>query len=308
MDIGSGTVRVMLCEQRNGSFDRLVVKRTITRLADGFAAGRLAETSMDRTVQAAKEMAKEARAFGAVEIRVSCSGVMRRAENAKEFLMRLRDEAGLDPVLIAGDLEAAISSLGATLELGFADQPFVLLDIGGFSTELAAIVAGKAETSVSVDVGSVSMRADYLHEDPPTDKQLAACAERVGQELRAAVRIEDLGDHGPLVGTAGSITNLAAMSLKMERYEPGRLNRAVLTVENVQELLSLLISMPAAGRLSLPGLEKGREDTIVAGAIIALEVMKLLQVERMLVTEGGVLEGLAVYAQWPPDEGGLLTV
>jgi exopolyphosphatase / guanosine-5'-triphosphate,3'-diphosphate pyrophosphatase len=308
MDIGSGTVRVMLGHQENGGrFERGSVHRTITRLADDFADGHIAASSMDRTVAAAKLLAQEARAFGAVEIRVSCTGVARRADNAAEFLSHLRDQAGLSPVLITGELEAAISSLGAATELGFLDRSFLLLDVGGFSTELAHVELGKVIGSISVDIGSVMLAQQYLESDPPTRTELNRCGGAVRTQLEKLRVLGDLSSVETLVGTAGSITNLAAMSLKMERYEPGRLNRVSLERAKIQDLIDLLVSMPAADRLALPGLEKGREDTLPAGGIIAREVLDFLSRPKLVVTEGGVLEGLAVWEAWPPGEGCLLT-
>lgn len=308
MDIGSGTVRVLLGHRENGGCRRETVHRVITRLAEGFADELLSAASMARTVDAARRLAREARTFGAVEIRVSCTGVARRALNARDFLTALRDDAGLSPVLIEGELEAGLSSLGAALELAFTETPFLLLDIGGFSTEIGKIVDGCAHQATSIDVGSLALAQDFFHDDPPTRPQLLACERRVKDALVAKASADLLIGHGVLVGTAGSITNLAAMSLKMERYERGRLNRVRLSREKVQELLDLMVSMPAAARLALPGLEKGREDTIPAGAIICREVMDFLKADSLIVTEGGVLEGVAAWPEWPPERGALLTV
>lgn len=308
MDIGSGTVRVLLCRLTDGKFHREGVKRRITRLADNFAGGLIQEAPLARTLEAAIEFAREARAFGAGEIRVACTGVTRRASNAPDFLRELGEKAGLNPLVIAGELEAKISAMGAAVEKGFSEQPFYLLDIGGFSTEIARIRGGVPEAVVSLEIGAVALADRHFKNDPPTEAELAACLAEVKGIMPQAAHLRAAEPVGPLVGTAGTITNLAAIDMRMERYDPARINQAFLTARRVGDLLNLLVSMPAANRLSLPGLEKGREDVIPAGAVICREVMEYLGIARLLVTEGGLLEGLAVQPEWPPKDGVLLTL
>jgi len=307
MDIGSGTVRVLMCHAEKGRYRREAVKRRITRLAEWFADGTIHPVAMDRTVAAARELAREARAFGAVEIRVACTGVARRAKNIDEYLARLTDEAGLDPVVIAGAFEAELSARGAGIESGLEDSPFILMDIGGFSTEVAQVRDRRLTGAVSMEIGAVMLTGKHFHNDPPTDQQLGACAQDVRAQLSALASLGDLSSFGPMVGTAGTITTLAAIDLKMERYEPERVNRHLLTEKRIDELLALFVSMTAADRLSLPGLEKGREDLMPAGTIICREIMAQAKIDRLLVTEGGLLEGIAVYPTWPPPEGRWLT-
>jgi len=309
MDIGSGTVRLLSAEVEGGQFHRLGVKRRITRLADGFAGKRITPESMRRTVEAAHDFAREARSFGAVEIRAACTGVTRRAANAGDFLAALREQAGLTPCVITGELEADISAHGAALELGFTDRPFMLLDIGGFSTEVALVREGRIAAAVSLELGAVMLAQQHLGDDPPTPAQLAACEAQVRMTMRKKLKkMSEAAAGASLVGTAGTVTNLLAMDLKMERYEPERINRGVLAAGAVMRLLALMVSMPTAERLAIPGLEKGREDLLPAGAIICREAMDFLGVQRMLVTEGGVLEGLALLPVWPPPAGVLLTL
>lgn len=310
MDIGSGTVRVLLAEVEGRHFHRVSIKRRITRLADCFAERRIDQESMRRTVDAVQEFAREARSFGAVEIRAACTGVTRRAANAGDFLAALREQAGLEPMVITGELEADISAHGAALELGFGEQPFMLMDIGGFSTEVAQVREGRIVQAVSLELGSVILAGRHLRNDPPTTAQLAACETQVRTTIRKKLKglKESATNLGPLVGTAGTITNLLAMDLKMERYDPERINRGVLAATGIQKLFELMVSMPAEERLSIPGLEKGREDLLPAGAIICREIMHFFGVERLLVTEGGVLEGLAVFPEWPPPPDRVLTL
>jgi exopolyphosphatase/guanosine-5'-triphosphate,3'-diphosphate pyrophosphatase len=301
MDIGSNTVRLLLGDITGGQLRRDTVQRQITRLAGGFQHGRYHPTSFVRTVQAVREFANRARAFGAVEIRAVCTGITRKADDPRVFLKALLEEAGLSVVMIEGKVEARLSALGAVNELGIKDQPITLMDVGGFSTEFAHVRGAELLDAISLELGGVSFTEKYLLTDPPASEQVDACAEAIGRVLRDNTDLARFGGPPTLVGTAGTVTTLAAMDLKMERYEPYRLNRHLLSREAIGSLLERMLPRTAIERLSMPGLEKGREDVIVAGALICLAVLKFFQREEMLVTEGGVLEGLAYWATWPVD-------
>jgi len=302
LDIGSNTVRLLLGAVEQDALQREQVNRAITRLAGGFTDNRLHPEAIARTVDAVKEYARQARAFEAVEIRAVCTGVTRRANNAEYFLTELSEQAGLSVYLIDGNLEAGISALGGANEIGLTNQSFWLVDIGGFSTEIALVENAELERTVSLELGAVTLTETYLLSDPPTSTELAECRAHIERVLRQSPDIPAAETVDTLVGTAGTITTLAAMDLKMERYEPYRLNRRMLDQEKIAELLSKMIAVPAVERLTMPGLEKGREDLIPAGALIAMAVLKHFGQDRMMVTEGGVLEGLALWSNWPPEQ------
>ncbi len=299
MDIGSNTVRLLLGDVTDGKLRRDSVHRRITRLAGGFQAGRYQPVSFERTVKAVREFANQARAFGAVEIRAVCTGVTRKADDPYQFLRALLEEAGLTAVMIEGRLEAHVSSLGAVNEVGVKDEPMVLMDIGGFSTEFASILNTDLQDAISLELGAVALTERFLLADPPSNEQVMECTDTIRQVLRVADLQKRFGAQPTLVGTAGTVTTLAAMDLRMERYEPYRLNRHRLSGLAIESLLAKMLGRPAIERLAMPGLEKGREDVIVAGGLICLTVLEHFNLEAMLVTEGGVLEGLAYWPHWP---------
>ncbi|HPM78294.1 MAG TPA: hypothetical protein PK961_14485 [bacterium] len=299
LDIGSNTVRLLLGTVEKGVLKRVSVDRKITRLAGKFAAGRAHPDSLQRTVEAVAEFARKARAYGAVEIRAVCTGVARRLEDPLTLLDALAEQARLDAQIIDGRLEAAVSALGGAYETGLRDRTFLLMDVGGFSTELALVENARPARAVSLDFGAVSLTENHLLDDPPTVAQLQSGAQAVAELLASNEELAQLPAVDTLVGTAGTVTTLAALDLKMERYDPEQIDGRILSVATIEGLLAKLVSMPAAERLYLPGLEKGREDLIPAGAIICLRVMEHLHFERLAVTEGGVLEGVALWPQWP---------
>lgn len=300
LDIGSNTVRLLLGELDKNHLQRETVRREITRLAGGFADGRFGKDVLDRTVQAVQRFAGEARSFEAVEIRPVCTGVTREVQDQHGFLKTLEVETGLQAIIIDGTLEAQIGALGAANEVGLVDEQFFMMDIGGFSTEIAFVAAGEPTEAISLELGAVALTEKYLGSDPPSAGELRDCKNAIRSAVEQAAGLAKKATvPTTLVGTAGTVTTLAAMNLKMERYEPYRLNRRVLTVEIITDLLDRMLGMLAKSRLSMPGLEKGREDLMPAGVLICLTIMEALGVDRLLVTEGGVLEGLALWPKWP---------
>ena len=299
-DIGSATIRLLLGEVAEQKLKREAVKRQITRLGDGFSNGHLHPISLTRTLEAAHEFAREARSYGAAEIRAVCTGVARQMADPAALTRALSIEAKLDAYIIEGALEARISALGAANEVDLKQTPFLLMDIGGFSTEFILVEGSTFSRAISLDLGTVRLTEKHMRHDPPLPEEMEACAVEARQVLTQSELLQRSEAHSGLVGTAGTVTTLAAMDLKMERYEPYRLNRHVLRTDTIRDLLHRLLSMPALDRLTIPGLEKGREDLMPAGAVICLEVLAQLGLDRMTVTEGGVLEGLALWPEWPP--------
>ena len=146
----------------------------------------------------------------------------------------------------------------------------------------------------SIDRGVVRLCERLLHHDPPTDEEVHQAREWVARETKAAVADMDNYQATTFVGTAGTVTSLAAMVQKLPAYEPARIHNYRLQLETIQELEQMLLSRKKADRAGLPGLEKGREEVIAAGAIIIRTVMEMLGQSSMLVSDLGLREGVLV--------------
>ena len=297
MDIGSNTVRILIAEGRGATLKRVSVQRKITRLSGGFD-GRLSARSMNRTLDAVREFTQNARESGITDIRAACTGVVRKASNKREFLDRLRLIDGVDSYLISSELEARLAAMGARHHLGPDTGDVLLVDIGGFSTELTVVkeAPGRSE---SFDIGVVSMTESVLKSDPPTEEQIAALRGIVAGALGEFFRSKT---PGVLVGIAGTPTTVAAVDLKLSKYDAARVHRYEIDGRRIEELFRELISLDSARRLKeFPGLEKGREDLLPAGIVIIQEIMKMGRYERLVVSEGGLLDGLLLTPDWPPN-------
>jgi exopolyphosphatase/guanosine-5'-triphosphate,3'-diphosphate pyrophosphatase len=168
------------------------------------------------------------------------------------------------------------------------------LDIGGGSTEFILDRPGQNPVVRSIDIGVVRLCERILHHDPPTDEEVRQAREWVARETKAAVA--DMGNYhtATFVGTAGTITSLAAMAQKLSAYEPARIHNYTLKLDTIRELEQTLLSRKKVDRVGLPGLEKGREEVIAAGAIIIRTVMETLGASSVLVSDLGLREGVLI--------------
>jgi exopolyphosphatase/guanosine-5'-triphosphate,3'-diphosphate pyrophosphatase len=178
------------------------------------------------------------------------------------------------------------------LPLGVTDV--LALDIGGGSTEFILDRSDQNPVVRSIDIGVVRLCERLLHQDPPTDEEVRRAREWVARETKAAVA--DMGNYqtATFVGTAGTITSLAAMAQKLSSYEPARIHNYQLQLSTIQVLEQTLLSRSKADRVGLPGLEKGREEVIVAGAIIIRTIMETLEMSAVLVSDLGLREGVLI--------------
>jgi exopolyphosphatase/guanosine-5'-triphosphate,3'-diphosphate pyrophosphatase len=168
------------------------------------------------------------------------------------------------------------------------------LDIGGGSTEFILDQSGQKSVVRSIDIGVVRLCERLLYHDPPTDDEVHQAREWVARETTAAVA--DMGNFqaATFVGTAGTVTSLAAMAQELTTYEPARIHNYRLQLTTIQELEQTLLSRKKSDRIGLPGLEKGREEVIAAGAIIIRTIMETLGVSAVLVSDLGLREGVVI--------------
>jgi exopolyphosphatase/guanosine-5'-triphosphate,3'-diphosphate pyrophosphatase len=206
----------------------------------------------------------------------------------------VKREAGLEVEVITGEEEARRTLLGIRSGLPASVTDTLALDIGGGSTEFILDRPGRPPMVRSIDIGVVRLSARILHHDPPTVEEIERAREWVQRETRAA-RAEMRHAAGlTLVGTAGTITSLAAMAQQLAAYEPARIHNYTLALETVTGLERQLLSRRKDQRRGMPGLEPGREEVIAGGALILRTVMETLEMATVLVSDLGLREGLLI--------------
>ena len=296
IDIGTLTCRLLIADFASGHpLTELRSDRRILRLGEGVdQTKRLSSAAMDRVIHCLQEWRNVIDGYHVEATAVVATSAVRDAANRDDFLKRVKREAGFEVEVISGEEEARRTLLGIHSGLPAGVTDILALDIGGGSTEFILDRPGRKPIVQSIDIGVVRLCERVLHHDPPTAEELQQARDWVTRETKAA--IADMSDYRQVtfVGTAGTVTSLAAMAQKLPTYEPARIHNYVLRLETIRDLEHTLLSRTKAERVGLSGLEKNREEVIAAGAIIVRTIMETLEREECLVSDLGLREGVLI--------------
>lgn len=303
VDIGSHTVRLLIARLfENGVLAPVRLERRITRLARDFQTrGCLDEEGVRSTLETLNEYARIMASEGVHSAACGATGVVRRAAEGGRFLEKVMERTGLSGRILSESAEAFLSAKGVLSVLPRTAMGVLIFDLGGSTTEFLH-VASSAQTpswSRSVFLGAALVTERFLREAPAPDRAMREARQHIREVLREVMdlclRQRSVASPSPgweLVGTAGTVTTLAAMHLGMAPYIPHRVNGHVLTEDWVASTIERLASMNLSQRQELTGLEAGREDIILGGALIVHEILLGLGRRRMLTADAGLLEGL----------------
>lgn len=290
LDIGSNSVRLLLCERIDADGPVGARTTTVTGLRRGAAEdGTIAPDALHRLDVCLRDYAARIAGFGATRVVAVGTNAARDAPNRGEVARIVRERLGTELRVLSGEEEALRAFAGARLGVG-GEARIMVLDIGGGSTELVTGGAAGPEHAVSLPLGAVRQTEAHLHADPPAPEEIASLRADARAQLAPAIAAGPAG--GALVGVAGTITTLAAIALG--EYDPVRVHRHVLTAAEVGRIARELGAMPLSRRAGVPGLEPARAPVIVAGAAIAEVAMELLGADEMVVSERDLLDGVAV--------------
>ncbi len=290
IDVGTNTVRLLLGEVRDGIPVPMAYHRRITRLGGGFSQEKgLAPEAMERTLCALREFADLIRQAGAAPMRAVGTAALRKAGNAEPFLARVQDTTGLQIEILDGAEEARLSAVGVLAALAPRPAASLVFDIGGGSTEFILVEGDQARFRQSFDLGAVRL-SESLFEPTAQGRWIGECLECLDASMRSAGVA--LGPDGLLVGTAGTVTTLAAMDLQMVEYDWRRINNHCISRTRLEQLHQVLEPLSAAEREQLPGMEKGRGDLILPGLRIVLAIMDRFGRRDLIVSDFGLLEGV----------------
>lgn len=296
IDIGTLTCRLLIADLASGHpLTGLRSDRRILRLGEGVdQTKRLSSAAMDRVIHCLQEWREIINECSVETYSVVATSAVRDAVNRDEFLDRVKQQAGFEVEVISGEEEARRTLLGIRSGLPAGVTDMLALDIGGGSTEFILDRPGDMPIVRSIDIGVVRLCERLLRHDPPTDVEVHQAREWVRRETKAAVAEMAGFETATFVGTAGTITSLAAMAQKLPTYEPVRIHNYRLKLETIRELEETLLSRTKTERVGLPGLEKNREEVIAAGAIIIRTIMETLEREECLVSDLGLREGVLI--------------
>ena len=295
IDVGTNTLRLLAAEVRGGEIVRDVLNlRETTRLGEGLKPGRkLKAEARERTIRTLAEFSRRMLEAGVEGVSAVGTEALRRASDASDFVREAREEAGIILNIIPAEEEARLTLLGVKSAIGGAFPPGrkIVMDIGGGSTELILTEDWSRHTAVSLPVGAVSLFERFLFNDPPTSFEMtelvAFCKETVLPRLEGFMG----GDKPALVGTAGTITTLAAVDMAQEIYDPAKITGHVLGRERMSALEARLAGLPKESRRLIAGIEPGREDIIVSGTLLAGLIMDMFRADKITVCDWGLREG-----------------
>ena len=231
--------------------------------------------------------------LGATRVRAAATSASRDARNRDEFFDPATEALhGVRPELLSGEEEAALSFLGATAGL-HEPTPYLVVDVGGGSTEFV-VGTEKPEGLISIDIGCVRLTEQFLHGDPPEPEELSNAVSAVRDYLADVDReVPGVAGAATLVGLAGTVTTLAAVELGLTTYDPEAVHHFRLSRQAAEDVFRTLATEPIAQRRHNPGLDPGRVDVIVGGAVIVVSVLRHFGFAEMLVSETDILDGLA---------------
>jgi exopolyphosphatase/guanosine-5'-triphosphate,3'-diphosphate pyrophosphatase len=297
VDIGTNSVRLLVADVSGPGRDaRLTTidRRTkITRLGQGVNdSRRLDPEAIARTLAVLTEYKDAIDANDVARIRMTATSASRDATNRDEFFDPAEQIMGVRPELISGEEEASLEFLGATAGIS-EPEPYLVLDVGGGSTEFIAGVDTPSEL-MSIDVGCVRLTEQFLRSDPPTPEELSVAVSVVRDHLTDVDRaVTGAANAKTLIGTAGTVWTMGAIELGVDASESERIHHFRLTRAAAEEIFRTLATEPIARRRHNPGLEEGRVDVIVGGVIVVVAVMRHWGFDDMLVSEADILDGLA---------------
>ncbi|HEU4513282.1 MAG TPA: Ppx/GppA phosphatase family protein [Nocardioidaceae bacterium] len=297
VDCGTNTIKLLVADLDpvTGSEHELVREMRMVRLGqDVDRTGRLADEALARTFAAIDEYAAIVAAHDVEAIRFCATSAARDASNSAEFAAGVEARLGVVPEVVTGAAEAQLSYDGATRGLAGKDLPgpFLVIDIGGGSTELILGDGhGHVRASRSLDIGSVRMTERHLRTDPPTRDEVAAAAAEISTAV-AGIDVP-LAEARTVVGVAGTITTVTAGVLGLLEYDRAAIDQAEIAVSDVHAMTERLLAMTVDERKALPYMHPGRADVIGAGALILDEVLRRTKVDTLLVSEADILDGIA---------------
>lgn len=295
IDMGTNTFRLLIAEIGSGGvFKTIYSENRMTRLGEGFSVQKcIGPGAIKRAISALKHFQVILKKEDIGNLVVTGTSAVRDAENQSAFLKIITRETGLRVEILSGEAEARHTLSGVNLvfkEQEKVDVPMVLVDIGGGSTEFVCAVRGVPHFVRSLPLGAVLLNEQYLQSDPPSSEEISQFEKAVGLQLH--VIAPQFPGNCHFVGTAGTITTLAAMAQKMRRYDPSRINHFRLTREVVENIFKSCAQMSLKKLRKLPGLEKGRASILLAGTLILLCIMERFKYKVLTVSDYGLREGI----------------
>lgn len=294
IDCGTNSIRLLIADVADGRLRDVVRTMTIVRLGEGIdRTGRFSDAALQRTFAATADFAIQIAEHGATKIRFCATSASRDASNKEELTEGITALLGVAPEIIPGEEEAALSFIGATGGLPASTGPFLVVDIGGGSTEFV-LGTEAVEAAISVDIGCVRMTERHMQSDPPTEEEISATIADVDAAITTALSAVPIDRMHRLVAVAGTATTIAAAALDLDSYQPERIHESEITRNQVDSVRDRFLSMTREERAALAYMHPGRVDVIGAGAVVLARIMERVGATSVTISEHDILDGIAL--------------
>ena len=293
IDCGTNSIRLLIADITDGNFKEVVRTMEIVRLGQGVDQNKsFHPDAITRTLSAVEKFAQLIASKGVEKIRFCATSATRDASNRELFTNGVKKILGVEVEVIPGEQEAALSFIGATKELSQSDGPFLVVDIGGGSTEFV-FGSEKVEFAKSVNIGCVRMSERHLNSQPPTMAQIAEAIIDIDLAITQAAKVVPISQAKSLVAVAGTATTVAAAALKLAEYDRYLIHLSRISTPAVHQVAAMFQSLNKDQITALGYMHPGRVDVITAGALVLSRIMAATGASEFIASESDILDGIA---------------
>ena len=293
IDCGTNSIRLLIADINDGKLREVERLMEIVRLGQGVdQTGQFHPDAISRTFAAIDKYATEISRRGVEKIRFCATSATRDATNREIFTSGVKSRLGIEPEVISGEEEARLSFLGATKELPASLAPFLVVDIGGGSTEFVFgdrdVVAAK-----SVNIGCVRMSERHFINDPATNSEIESARSDIQRAIAEAAKFVKITEAKTLIAVAGTATTVAAAALELNVYDRYSIHLSRISAEKTHQVSEMFLKMTKDQRAALGFMHPGRVDVIGAGSLVLSEIMRATGAKEFVASESDILDGMA---------------
>lgn len=293
IDCGTNSIRLLIADVQDGNFREVIREMEIVRLGQGVdQTGEFHPDAISRTLAAVDKFAAEIARRGVEKIRFCATSATRDAKNRDLFIDGVKARLGIAPEVISGEEEAALSFAGATKDLPDSLAPFLVVDIGGGSTEFV-IGHRKVESAKSVNIGCVRMSERHFNADPAAPEEIERARKDIQLAIAEAAKVVDIKSAKSLVAVAGTATTVAAAALNLPEYDRYAIHLSRISSMQTTETSEMFLKMTRKERAALGYMHPGRVDVIGAGSLVLAEIVKAVGASEFIACESDILDGIA---------------
>jgi exopolyphosphatase/guanosine-5'-triphosphate,3'-diphosphate pyrophosphatase len=293
IDCGTNSIRLLIADVQGDNFREVIRDMEIVRLGQGVdQTGAFHPDAIARTLSAVDKYASEIARRGVEKIRFCATSATRDASNRDIFIKGVKDRLGVAPEVISGEEEAKLSFAGATKDLPDSLAPYLVVDIGGGSTEF--VIGHRAvESAKSVNIGCVRMSERHFKSDPAAESEIESARRDIQFAIAEAAKVVDIKAAKSLVAVAGTATTVAAAALQLSQYDRYAIHLSRISAEQTAQVSEMFLKMNREERAALGYMHPGRVDVIGAGSLVLSEIVKAVGAKEFIACESDILDGIA---------------